>query len=155
MWKEFKAFAMRGNVIDLAIGVILGGAFGKIVSSFVSDILMPPIGMLMGKVNFADLFIDLSGEGYASLGGGAGGRRGDDQLRCLLQHHFGLRHRRFRDLPGCPPDQQDEEGRASRTGGADDEGVPLLLHRHPHQGDALPALHVGVGWLAWTSYSVQ
>ena len=67
MWKEFKAFAMRGNVIDLAIGVILGGAFGKIVTSFVTDILMPPIGMLLGKVDFANLFIDLSGEGYASL----------------------------------------------------------------------------------------
>ena len=67
MWKEFKAFAVRGNVIDLAIGVILGGAFGKIVTSFVTDILMPPIGMLLGKVDFANLFIDLSGEGYASL----------------------------------------------------------------------------------------
>ena len=67
MWKEFKEFVMRGNVLDLAIAVILGGAFGKIVTSFVNDVLMPPIGLLLGKVNFADLFIDLSGEGYASL----------------------------------------------------------------------------------------
>lgn len=67
MWKEFKTFVMRGNVLDLAIGVIIGGAFGKIVTSFVNDVLMPPIGLLLGKVNFADLFIDLSGEGYASL----------------------------------------------------------------------------------------
>ena len=67
MLKEFKAFALRGNVIDLAIGVIIGGAFGKIVTSFVNDIIMPPIGMLLGNVNFADLFIALDGGDYASL----------------------------------------------------------------------------------------
>ena len=58
MWKEFKAFIMRGNVMDLAVGVIVGGAFGKIVTSFVNDVLMPPIGMLLGKVSFDNLFID-------------------------------------------------------------------------------------------------
>jgi large conductance mechanosensitive channel len=57
MWKEFKAFIMRGNVIDLAIGVIIGGAFGAIVSSLVSDIVMPPIGLLLGGVDFSSLFI--------------------------------------------------------------------------------------------------
>jgi large conductance mechanosensitive channel len=57
--KEFKAFAMRGNVIDLAVGVIIGAAFGKIVASFVSDILMPPIGLLLGGVNFTDIKINL------------------------------------------------------------------------------------------------
>jgi large conductance mechanosensitive channel len=67
MLKEFKEFALRGNVIDLAVGVIVGGAFGKIVTSLVNDIIMPPIGMLLGKVNFTDLFIDLSGKGYATL----------------------------------------------------------------------------------------
>jgi large conductance mechanosensitive channel len=67
MLKEFKAFALRGNVIDLAIGVIIGGAFGKIVSSFVNDIIMPPIGLLLGKVNFADLFVALDGKTYESL----------------------------------------------------------------------------------------
>ena len=54
-WKEFKTFAMKGNVMDMAVGVIIGGAFGKIVTSLVNDILMPPIGMLIGKVNFTDL----------------------------------------------------------------------------------------------------
>lgn len=53
--KEFKEFAMRGNVLDMAVGIVIGGAFGKIVSSFVEDILMPPIGVLMGGVNFSDL----------------------------------------------------------------------------------------------------
>jgi len=65
--KEFKTFAMRGNVIDLAIGVIIGGAFGKIITSFVNDIIMPPIGLLMGKVNFADRFIPLDGKTYETL----------------------------------------------------------------------------------------
>lgn len=67
MIKEFKDFIMRGNVIDLAIGVIIGGAFGKIVSSLVTDVLMPPIGMLLGKVDFSNLYLNLSGGSYASL----------------------------------------------------------------------------------------
>jgi large conductance mechanosensitive channel len=67
MWKEFKEFVTRGNVIDLAVGIIIGAAFGKIVSSFVSDILMPPIGLLLGKVNFSDLYISLTGGSYKSL----------------------------------------------------------------------------------------
>lgn len=57
--KEFKAFAMRGNVLDMAVGIIIGGAFGKIVSSLVSDVLMPPLGMLLGKVDFKDLTLTL------------------------------------------------------------------------------------------------
>ncbi|MEZ5276364.1 MAG: large conductance mechanosensitive channel protein MscL [Opitutaceae bacterium] len=59
MLQEFKAFALRGNVMDMAVGVIIGGAFGKIVASVVNDIIMPPIGKMMGGVNFADLFINL------------------------------------------------------------------------------------------------
>ncbi|OGO42154.1 MAG: mechanosensitive ion channel protein MscL [Chloroflexi bacterium RBG_16_58_14] len=65
--KEFKEFALRGNVIDLAIGIIIGGAFGKIITSFVSDIIMPPVGLLLGGVSFADLFWALDGGTYASL----------------------------------------------------------------------------------------
>ena len=67
MWKEFKDFAMKGNVIDLAVGVIIGGAFGKIVSSLVSDIIMPLIGMLLGKVDFANLFITLGNGSFNTL----------------------------------------------------------------------------------------
>ena len=59
MMKEFKAFAMRGNVVDMAVGIVIGAAFGKIVSSFVADIIMPPLGMLLGKVNFSDLAVTL------------------------------------------------------------------------------------------------
>ena len=64
---DFKAFVMRGNVLDLAVGVMIGGAFGSIVTSLVNDIIMPPIGMLLGRINFKDLFINLSGTDYASL----------------------------------------------------------------------------------------
>lgn len=67
MLKEFKEFAMRGNVLDMAIGIIIGAAFGKIVSSFVNDLLMPPIGLLLGKVDFSNLFVNLSGQSYDSL----------------------------------------------------------------------------------------
>ncbi len=67
MWKEFKEFIMRGNVFDLAVGIIIGGAFGKIVTSLVNDVIMPPIGMLLGKVDFANLYLNMSGGSYASL----------------------------------------------------------------------------------------
>jgi large conductance mechanosensitive channel len=67
MLKEFKEFAMRGSVIDLAVGVIIGAAFGKIVSSLVEDVIMPPIGRLLGHVDFSGLFINLSDKTYASL----------------------------------------------------------------------------------------
>jgi len=69
MFKEFKEFAVKGNVIDMAVGIIIGAAFGKIVSSFVNDILMPPIGLLLGKVDFSSLFLNLSGKSYDSLAG--------------------------------------------------------------------------------------
>ena len=65
--EDFKKFAMRGNVMDMAVGVIIGGAFGKIVTSVVNDIVMPPIGMLMGNVDFSNLFISLNGKEYATL----------------------------------------------------------------------------------------
>jgi large conductance mechanosensitive channel len=67
MVKEFKEFAMRGNVVDMAVGIIIGGAFGKIVTSMVNDIIMPPIGKAMGNVNFADKFAALNGGVYKSL----------------------------------------------------------------------------------------
>ena len=67
MLKEFKEFAMRGNVLDMAIGIIIGGAFGKIISSLVGDVLMPPIGRLMGNLDFTNLFVALNGQAYDSL----------------------------------------------------------------------------------------
>jgi large conductance mechanosensitive channel len=67
MLKEFRDFAMRGNVVDMAVGIVIGGAFGKIVSSFVNDVLMPPIGLALGNVDFTNLFLNLSDGGYATL----------------------------------------------------------------------------------------
>ena len=68
MLGEFKKFAMRGNVLDLAIGIILGASFGSIVNSLVNDILMPPLGLITGEMDFSNRFIDLSGQDYATLG---------------------------------------------------------------------------------------
>jgi large conductance mechanosensitive channel len=67
MLREFKEFAMRGNVIDMAVGVIIGAAFGRIVSSLTNDVLMPPIGLLLGKVDFSSLYLNMSGTAYPSL----------------------------------------------------------------------------------------
>ena len=67
MLKEFKEFAMRGNFLDMAVGIIIGTAFGRIVTSLVNDIIMPPIGLAVGKVDFSSLFINISGTSYATL----------------------------------------------------------------------------------------
>ncbi len=67
MLKEFREFAMRGNVLDMAVGIIIGAAFGKIITSLVNDVIMPPIGLVLGKVDFSNLFLNLSGKPYATL----------------------------------------------------------------------------------------
>ncbi|MFN8474058.1 MAG: large conductance mechanosensitive channel protein MscL [Anaerolineae bacterium] len=66
MWNDFKAFVMRGNVLDLAVGVIIGAAFGRIVTSMVEDIIMPPLGLILGRVNFIDMFMCIDGRSYPS-----------------------------------------------------------------------------------------
>ena len=82
MWKELKAFILRGSVVDLAIGIIIGSAFGAIVTSIVNDIVMPPFGLLFGKVNFSDLYINLSGQPATSLA--------DAQAKGLATINYGL-----------------------------------------------------------------
>ena len=67
MRKEFKEFIMRGNVVDLAVGVVIGAAFGKVIASFVGDLLMPPIGLLLGKADFSNLFISLTGQPFPTV----------------------------------------------------------------------------------------
>ena len=67
MFQDFKAFVMRGNVLDLAVAVVIGAAFGAIVTSLVNDIIMPPIGMLLGRIDFKELFLSLNGQSYATL----------------------------------------------------------------------------------------
>jgi large conductance mechanosensitive channel len=67
MWKEFKTFISRGNVMDMAVGIIIGAAFGKIVSSLVADMIMPPIGLLLGHVDFSNFYVSLTGQHYPTL----------------------------------------------------------------------------------------
>ncbi len=67
MFKEFKEFAMRGNVLDMAVGIIIGAAFGRIITSLVNEVLMPPIGLVLGKADFSSLFVNLSGTAYPTL----------------------------------------------------------------------------------------
>jgi large conductance mechanosensitive channel len=67
MLKEFKAFVMRGNVVDMAVGIIIGAAFGRIITSLVTDVLMPPLGLALGKVDFSSLFLNISGTSYPTL----------------------------------------------------------------------------------------
>jgi len=83
--KEFKNFAMRGSVVDLAVGVIIGAAFGKIVSSLVEDVIMPPIGRLLGHVDFSGLFINLSGTHFDCGGQGGDPATADAELRDVHQ----------------------------------------------------------------------
>jgi hypothetical protein len=98
MWNEFKTFIMRGNVMDMAVGIIIGAAFASIVSSLVDDVLMPPIGLLLGGVDFSNLFLTLQdgvpGGSYAIAGSGAGSWCRDHQLRRLHQRRRDLPHRR-------------------------------------------------------------
>ena len=88
MLKEFKEFAIRGNVVDMAVGVIIGAAFGKIVSSMVSDVLMPPLGLALGKVDFTSLFVSLSGESFPSLAAAKAAGAPTLNYGVFLQHSF-------------------------------------------------------------------
>ena len=102
---EFKAFAVKGNVVDMAVGIIIGAAFGKIVSSFVGDVIMPPIGLLIGGVDFSDLAITLtSRSGRCTCG--------DARVRQVPPDRFGLRDRCFRDFHGCQSHQPSEARRS-------------------------------------------
>ena len=146
MFKEFKEFAMRGNVVDMAVGIIIGAAFGAIVKSLVDDVLMPAIGLLMGNVDFANFFVVLkAGKAAGALrdaGGGQGGHGGDHELRPVHQLDRDLPHRGLCRVPAHQADQLVEtEGRGA--GCADDEGVPLLPVDGPPEGHPLPPVHLG------------
>lgn len=123
MMKEFKEFAMRGNVVDMAVGIIIGGAFGKIISSMVNDIIMPPIGMAMGKVDFSELKVVLQEATPATEG---------TEAVAEVAINYGMFINTTLDfiiVAFCIfmviRDEQDEEGRAcSRARPADDQGMP-------------------------------
>ena len=129
MFKEFKEFAMKGNVVDLAVGIIIGGAFGKIVSSFVGDILMPPIGLLIGKVDFTNLFISLSDKSFASLqeakAAGAPTLNYGFFFNSILDFLI-VAFAIFYDQA----DKQDEARRIACPGGRGDQGMLILYFHH-------------------------
>ena len=126
MLKEFKSFVMRGNVLDLAVGVIIGAAFGKIVSSLVDDVLMPPIGKLIGKVDFSQRFINLSDQH-------------DDQLPDSRASRVSSR------AHGESLDDQ--------TGGSHDEGLSTVRDEHSDPGEALRPLHLAARGIGAASIS--
>ena len=113
MLKEFKEFAMRGNVVDMAVGIIIGAAFGKIVSSLVADIIMPPIGVLLGDVDFTEIYVNLSGGTYESLAAAQEAGRHEGRQSC------GSKSCPFHDLtlhvqPTAPPGRWCANHNASR-----------------------------------------
>ena len=123
--KEFKEFAVKGNVVDMAVGVIVGGAFGKIVTSLVNDIIMPLVGVLTGGIDFSNLFLPLDGNTYATLAEAEAA--GGAQVRLVPLAGARFSDRVVCDLPLCKEDHDawPEKGSA-RSGSAENEGLPLL-----------------------------
>lgn len=146
MLREFKAFAMRGNVVDMAVGIILGTAFGTIVKSPVSDVLMPPIGLILGNVDFSNLFLVLSPGAtpgpYATVVEAQ--RTGAVTLNYggLHQHGHQLPHRGVCHVLVGALDQSAAAGGSRSARRPHEEGVPLLFLDDPDPGHALPAVHL-------------
>ena len=106
MFKDFKAFVMRGNVLDLAVAVIIGAAFGAIVTSMVNDIVMPPIGLILGHVDFKELFVSLNGRELCDSRGRQGCRGSGHCVRTVFEHGDQFSDCRFCDLSGRPDGEQ-------------------------------------------------
>ena len=138
---EFKAFAIKGNVIDLAVGFVVGAAFGKIVTSFTTDILMPPIGLALGAVDFSNLFINLSSKHLRDNRGGESRGRADAEHRPVPQHHHRLSYNRVRSLHARQMDQSPDRRRQARAG--QHQGMSVLRELDPYPRHAMPSLHVG------------
>jgi large conductance mechanosensitive channel protein len=130
MLKEFKEFAMRGNVLDMAVGIIIGAAFGKIVTSFVEDVLMPPLGKLVGPVNFAGRFISLSSQHYDSIA-----KAKEANVATL---NYGVFLNNVINFLIVAESLDHETGRST---GAHNEGLPAVRHEHSDPGQALRPLH--------------
>ena len=134
-FQEFKEFAMRGNVVDLAVGLVIGAAFGTIVNSLVNDIIMPPIGLVMGNVDFSDLFINLSGQEYASLAAAREAGAPVIAYGAFINVRDQLRHRRACDLPRGqgdePPAPQAGAGARGEPGAAAPGDAAGGDPRHP------------------------
>ena len=129
MLKEFKEFAMKGNVLDMAVGIIIGAAFGKIISSLVADIIMPPVGRMMGGLDFSNLFLNLSGGEYPQ--GRQGRGRGDDQRGRVPQHGHRFLDCRDRDLFAGAQREPHASARRGSACGAVHEALPVVLVVEP------------------------
>ena len=144
MFKEFKEFAMKGNVIDMAVGIIIGAAFGTIIKSLVDDVLMPPIGLLLGNVDFSNLFLVIK-EG--KVAGpvcqprcGQGCRSSHGQHRRLHQYDHQLSHCCVFGLSGHQERKQIQE-RATTTR-PDYKGLPALFYGNSCQGNTVSSLYI-------------
>ena len=147
MLQDFKAFVMRGNVIDMAVGIIVGVAFGAVVSSLVKDVIMPPIGLALGNVDFSNLYVLLKEQCDNSRpicfsGSCPNAGAVTTQLRSLHKCDYQLADNRSSCLlPDCASDCQAASPQEGRRTGTDNQRMPLLLHRYPYQGQPLPELH--------------
>ena len=141
MLKEFKAFAMRGNVMDMAVGIIIGAAFGRIITSLVSDIMMPPIGLILGKVDFSSLFLNISGKTYATLAAAKAANAATINYGIFLNTVIDFLIVAFVIFLRGAADQPMEQARAGACG--HHQGMPVLRFGDSDQGDALPELHFG------------
>ncbi len=142
MWKEFREFAARGNVLDLAVGVILGAAFGKIVTSLVNDVLMPPIGLILGGFDFKGLLRRAERRVVPLARGGPGGERAHDQLRRVREHRAGVSDRGVRDFHAGAADQSNEDA-CPDAGQGQLARLPVLRVTHCAEGDPVSVLHIG------------
>jgi large conductance mechanosensitive channel protein len=141
MLKEFKEFAMRGNMLDMAIGIVIGAAFGKIIASLVDDIIMPPIGLALGNVDFANLFINLSGKDYSSVAAAKAAGAATINYGIFFNTILNFLIIAFVILAHPPGECY---AKAERSTGADDQGVPPLPFGYRDQSHSLRALHRGV-----------
>ena len=130
MLKEFREFAVKGNAVDMAVGIVIGAAFGKVVTSLVNDIIMPPIGMLVGRVNFSSLAITLN-------------EKDRHQVRSVSQQCSRFPDRGLLHLPGGQADEPAE----AEAGRAGHEELPAVPIDDSHQGRAMRVLHVARGEL--------
>ena len=141
MFSEFKAFIMRGNVLDLAVAVIIGGAFGKIVTSLVNDLIMPPVGLLLGNVDFSNLFVSLSGVEYASLAEAQKAGAATLNYGLFINAVVNFVIIAFVIFMVVRAANRLQALKAQARRGAYDARLPALLVDDPAQGDALRALH--------------
>ena len=128
MLSEFREFAVKGNAVDMAVGIIIGGAFGKIVTSLVNDIIMPPIGMLLASMPFSTLAIPFEQEHF-------------HQVRFISQHGARLRHRGILHVPGGETNEPGQE-RDAAIGRTDHKDVPSVSFDDPVEGETMCPLHV-------------